>query len=244
MSTTARLECSKLVAGYGAAPVLKGVSLSVGAGQIAAIVGPNGAGKSTWVRALMGLDVHLAGGTIRLSTRRIETWDTARRVEAGLGYVPEGRKIFGRLTTYQNLLLGAGPASRKKTVEALDRAYGLFPCLRKRADQRAGTLSGGEQQMLAVGRALMASPEVLILDEPSLGLSPQRVKSIFQTFRALANEGTALVLVEQNARAALPIADVAYVLEHGRVTRSGEAEALGRDEDVRRAYLGELDSKP
>lgn len=236
---TVLLEAKDISVAYGKIEAVRQVSLSVKAGQIITVIGPNGAGKSSLLKALMGVlpyrgDVHYAGHN--LNTRTLED-----RVEAGLYLVPEERALFAELTVEENLVLG-GFARRKdgarKLAETQDGIYDLFPRLKERHRQLAGTLSGGERQMLALGRALMGRPKLLMLDEPSLGLAPRIVREIFQTIVQLGERGSSLVVVEQNARAALQIADYGYVIEHGRVALEGPAEELQSDERVVASYLG------
>jgi branched-chain amino acid transport system ATP-binding protein len=232
------LEVSDLYAGYGGADVLKGISLEVDQGEIVVILGANGAGKTTTLRAVCGMVK--TSGEIRFGGRRIEGRATEDIIRLGIAHCPEGRGTFVQLTVEENLRLGAYPRrDRHRLAEDFERIYGYFPVLRERRRQIAGTLSGGEQQMLAVARALMLRPRLLLLDEPSLGLAPLVVREIFRIVRAInRQEGVSVLLVEQNAAIALELADHAYLLETGRVVMSGPAERLRRDEAVRRAYLG------
>ena len=234
------LRVRNLRAGYGSVEALRGVSLHVDAGEIVTIIGANGAGKSTLLNALAGLVRPLAGSAgfegTEIAGRAAE--EVAAR---GCVLVPEGRQIFADLSVRENLDLGAYlrlRGERRAVARDRDAVQALFPVLARRAAQRAGTLSGGEQQMLALGRALMARPRLLMLDEPSIGLAPLIVKEIFQVIAGLRKQGTTVLLVEQNARAALAIADRGYVLETGRIMVEGTAEQLGANHDVRRAYLG------
>jgi branched-chain amino acid transport system ATP-binding protein len=236
----AMLEIGDLVAAYGPIRALKGVSLQVGTGEIVCVIGPNGAGKTTLMRSILGMLAPLSG-SIRLEGRAIAGSDPEHIVAAGVSLVPEGRRIFAPLSVADNLTLGAYHRLRKRDASVgEDRAMVLdmFPRLRERLDQPAGTLSGGEQQMLAIARALMARPRLLLLDEPSMGLAPKIVAEIFATIRALHARGMTIFLAEQNARMALAVADRAYVLESGLVTTTGPAAMLARDDAVRAAYLG------
>ena len=225
---------------YGPILAVRGVSLEVKEGQIAALLGANGAGKTTILKTIMGLlDDQPDKGTIEFMGRRIDGVDTAEIVSQGLAFVPEGREVFPELTVDENLRMGAytrkDPAGVKQDYE---RVMAHFPILKERKNQWAGTLSGGQQQMLAIGRALMTSPKLLMLDEPSLGLSPLLVQEIFQIIKDLNKEGTTILLVEQNARMALRVADMGFVLESGRIVLADTPEALMEDEDVREFYLG------
>ncbi|WP_284176740.1 ABC transporter ATP-binding protein [Rhabdaerophilum sp. SD176] len=231
------LEVQDLVAGYGAMPVLRGVSLSVGAGEIVAVLGANGVGKTTLNRALSGL-IRPDRGSIRFEGEAIERLDAAGIVARGLIHVPEGRKIFPNMTVRENLELGAYRRARANRNRNLEQAFTTFPRLREREGQFAGTLSGGEQQMLAIGRGLMAEPKLLILDEPSLGLSPLLVEELFQLIASIAAQGLAVMLVEQNVVQSLELAARAYVLANGAVALSGEASVLARDPELEKTYLG------
>jgi branched-chain amino acid transport system ATP-binding protein len=237
--TAPLLEVKNLTVKYGNVEALHGVDLAVAAGEIVAILGANGAGKSTTLRALSGL-VKVARGEIRFDGRPVHGVPAHERVRLGIAQSPEGRRIFGTLTVRENLLLGAFTRDDEKDVAETARwIYELFPVLEKRRTQLAGTLSGGEQQMLAIGRALMARPRVLLLDEPSLGLAPLLVRAIFHTIREInASTGVTVVLVEQNARAALKLAHRGYVLEVGRIVLADSAAALAADPKVQNAYLG------
>lgn len=230
------LRAAGLQSGYGRIPALKGVDLEVHAGELVALVGANGAGKTTLLRALSG--VQRASGSILFEQAPIQDASAEKRVALGIIQVPEGRQVFGPLSVDDNLRLGAFRRGRGKTRETLDRVYAMFPALAERRHQPAGNLSGGQQQMLAIGRALMAQPRLLLLDEPSMGLAPKLVEEIFACIRALREGDTALLLVEQNARAALSIADRGYVLEAGRVALSGTGAGLLAEPAVRSAYLG------
>jgi branched-chain amino acid transport system ATP-binding protein len=232
------LACNDLDVYYGDLQALWGVSLSVEQGEIVALIGPNGAGKTTIMRTLAGL-LFPARGTIVLEGRRVEREPGHRRVELGLALVPEGRRLFASMTVLENLELGAYPGrARAERRTALDSVYSIFPILQERRGQIAGTLSGGQQQMVAIGRALMSRPRLLLLDEPSLGLAPVVVESIFDVIRQVNAEGVTVLLVEQNARAALRLASRGYVIENGRVVQQAPADALLVDEHVRAAYLG------
>jgi branched-chain amino acid transport system ATP-binding protein len=231
------LEVEALTAGYGGVPVLRDVSLAIGAGEIVAVLGANGVGKTTLNRALSGL-IRPDGGAIRFEGARIERLAPPEIVRMGLIHVPEGRKIFPTMSVRENLELGGYARARARRAANLDRAFALFPRLGERQRQLAGTLSGGEQQMLAIGRGLMAEPRLLILDEPSLGLSPRRVEDLFALVVRIAAEGLAIMLVEQNVVQSLEIAGRAYVLENGRVALAGPAAALRADPALERAYLG------
>jgi branched-chain amino acid transport system ATP-binding protein len=225
---------------YGAIHAVRGVSFEVQAGEIVTLIGSNGAGKSTLLRAISGL-VRLSAGRIRLDGQEVTREKPDAIVLRGCSHVPEGRRIFANLSVLENLQMGAWtkPAAQ---AAGLERAMNLFPRLRERLTQSAGTLSGGEQQMLAIGRALMAEPRLLLLDEPSLGLAPLLVKQIFDIVRAINEQGTTVLLVEQNAHQALRVAHRAYVLETGALALSGPAADLARDPRVRAAYLGEVDA--
>jgi branched-chain amino acid transport system ATP-binding protein len=223
---------------YGEIHALKGVSLAVGAGEIVAVLGPNGAGKTTTVKTISGLVVPRRGA-VTLEDRPITGRPAHEIVHRGIAHVPEGRKIFNRLTVMENLGMGAYCRTDGAIAEDTERVFALFPRLKERRAQVAGTLSGGEQQMLAIGRALMARPRVLLLDEPSMGLAPIVVEQIFETIVDINRRGTPILLVEQNAAMALGIAHRGYVLEIGAVALTGTAAELAGNADVRRAYLGE-----
>jgi branched-chain amino acid transport system ATP-binding protein len=232
------LEVDDLVARYGATTVLHGVQFTVEEGGITTILGANGAGKTTTLRAVCGMVQ--TTGQVRFAGQRIERRATEDVIRLGIAHAPEGRGTFTHLSVEENLRLGAYTRrDRSRVGEDFERVYGYFPVLRERRRQLAGTLSGGEQQMLAVARALMLRPRLLLLDEPSLGLAPLVVREIFRIVSAVnREERVSVLLVEQNASLALELADHAYLLETGRVVMSGPAEVLGRDEAVRRAYLG------
>jgi ABC-type branched-subunit amino acid transport system ATPase component len=232
------LELRDVDAGYGPIQVLHGVSLHVNAGEVVAVIGPNGAGKSTTFKVIMGLIDHL-GGDIVFDGRPLVGQRPDRILGLGLGYVPQGRVVFATMTVRENLEMGAYlERDRARIRAAMDFVFSLFPRLAERARQLAGTLSGGEQQMVAMGRALMMRPRMMMLDEPSLGLSPRFVDEVFDRIVDLARNGLTVMLVEQNAARALEISDRAYVLELGRNRIEGTGRALLDDPDVRRMYLG------
>ncbi|RYZ11178.1 MAG: ABC transporter ATP-binding protein [Comamonadaceae bacterium] len=234
---TALLEITALRGGYGRVEVLRGVDLNVNAGEMVALLGSNGAGKSTLNKMVCGLTPAWSG-SVRFDGRDLSGAHYRDVVKAGLIQVPEGRKVFPNLSVLENLELGSFTRARERRAANLDKVFGIFPRLKERLQQHAGTMSGGEQQMLAIGRGLMAEPVLLILDEPSLGLSPLLVEEMFTLIRRLRDEGLAVLLVEQNVGQSLEIADRAYVLENGSVRFSGlPHELLGSDE-LRRAYLG------
>jgi branched-chain amino acid transport system ATP-binding protein len=232
------LAINNLVVGYGAIVALHDVSLEIAQGQIVALIGANGAGKTTLLRAISGL-LRPISGSIVFDGRAVHNLRPDQIVRAGISHAPEGRQVFSNMTVRENLNLGAYQRSDKSAIRGdLDRCYGLFPVLAERREQRAGTLSGGEQQMLAIARALMAQPRLLLLDEPSLGLAPLIVRKIFQIIREINAAGTTIFLVEQNAHMALAIAHRGYVLQTGRVIKSDDARRLLDDPDVKAAYLG------
>jgi branched-chain amino acid transport system ATP-binding protein len=231
------LAISGLHAGYGATEILRGVSLAVASGEIVAVLGSNGAGKSTLNRVISGV-TRAWQGSIRFAGAAIEREWPAAIVARGLIHVPEGRRIFPNMTVRENLDLGAYRRAREQRVRNRDRAFAIFPRLAERQTQRAGTLSGGEQQMLAVGRGLMAEPRLLILDEPSLGLSPLLVEELFTLIKAINAEGIAVLLVEQNVMQSLEVAQRAYILENGAFTLEGSAADIRNDPNLKRAYLG------
>lgn len=237
MSIDALLAVEALRAGYGETEVLRGVDLTVGEGEIVAVLGSNGAGKSTLNAAISGI-LRSRSGAIRFAGASIERDSAAAIVARGLVHVPEGRRIFPNLPVEANLDLGSYRRAAKRRNENRERVYSIFPRLRERRAQLAGTLSGGEQQMLAIGRGLMAEPELIILDEPSLGLSPILVEELFGLIRRLNSDGLAILLVEQNAMQSLDISHRAYILEHGSIVMSGTAEAIRTNPDLKRAYLG------
>ena len=226
---------------YGAIQALRNVSLHVSQGEMVALLGANGAGKSTLMKAISGLHP-LAKGKLLFNGQDIAGLAAERILRLGVGQVPEGRQIFAPLSVLDNLILGAYVRFRgdgkKEVFKDLDSIWEMFPVLKERQKQRAGTLSGGEQQMVAIGRAMMSKPKLLLLDEPSLGLAPLVVGGIFQAIRVLRDRGTTILLVEQNAKAALKVADRGYVLETGRIILDGETEDLLNNKEVQRAYLG------
>jgi branched-chain amino acid transport system ATP-binding protein len=241
------LRLRNVDAGYGKLTVLRRATLHVSQGEIVTLVGANGAGKTTLLRTIAGL-VRPRAGEIEFGGAAVTRTPTERIVAMGCSLVPEGRQVFAPMPVRENLLLGAhvqyARGRRDEVAADLERVYGLFPVLRTRAGQLAGTLSGGEQQMLAIGRALMARPKLMMLDEPSMGLAPLVVKDIFAIVARIRDEGTTVLLVEQNARSALRIADRGYVLETGRIVLQGTAEELLANRDVQRAYLGsDLDAE-
>ncbi len=224
---------------YGSIQALKGVSLDVREGEIVTLIGANGAGKSTTLRSINGLN-HPRRGTIIFQGRDITRTPAHEVVKLGIAQSPEGRRLFPRMTVMENLEMGAFQRTDRSGLrEDMERVFTLFPRLAERRNQKAGTLSGGEQQMCAIGRALMARPTLLMLDEPSMGLAPIFVERIFETIVEVNKQGTSILLVEQNALMALQVANRGYVLETGRVTLADDAKALSRNEDVRKAYLGE-----
>ena len=239
MSSDVALELSSVNVKYGGIAACKGVSLRVERGEIVALIGANGAGKSSVLKSIMQLVPH-ASGTLRVLGRDVRGMATHGVVALGTALVPEGRAIFGNLSVRENLLLGAFLKRNAATIEQnLSRSVALFPRLGERMAQNAGTLSGGEQQMLAIARALMADPQLILLDEPSLGLAPKLVSQIFESIEQIAKSGITLLLVEQNTRLALQVAQRAYVLVTGEVVLSGPSAALRSDPRIREAYLGE-----
>lgn len=233
------LKVNDVKVGYGGIQAVKGVSLEVREGELVSLIGSNGAGKTTTMKAITGL-LPLGGGHIELAGKTIDgqgPWDL---VQQGLAMVPEGRGVFTRMTIVENLQMGAYIRDDNAAIaEDIERVFITFPRLKERRDQLAGTMSGGEQQMLAMGRALMSRPKVLLLDEPSMGLSPIMVDKIFEVIQEVSAQGVTILLVEQNASRALQIADRGYVMESGLITLSGDAHALLHDPKVREAYLGE-----
>ncbi|MCW5657165.1 MAG: ABC transporter ATP-binding protein [Burkholderiaceae bacterium] len=228
------LEVRQLGSRYGRIPALHDVNLRVGAGELVALVGANGAGKSTLLRTISGVQP-MSAGAIGFEGRDLGALSARQRVQAGIVQVPEGRQVFAPMSVEDNLRLGAFARGR---ASALEQVIGFFPVLRDKRRQPAGLLSGGQQQMLAIARALMAEPRLLLLDEPSMGLAPRLVAEIFGHITALRARGTTVLLVDQNARAALSVADRGYVMEAGRIALEGDARALLRDAQVQRAYLG------
>lgn len=223
---------------YGSIEAIRGISLRVEEGEVVTLIGANGAGKSTTLRTISGL-IEPKRGSVRFDGQAIQGWAPHRVVKCGLVQVPEGREIFANLTVDENLQLAAFLRKDKAAIRTdRERALELFPRVRERLRQQAGTLSGGEQQMLAIARALVARPRLLMLDEPSLGLAPQLVRSIFQVIRDINREGTTILLVEQNANMALQVANRAYVIEVGQIRMEGAAAQLAASDEVRKAYLG------
>jgi branched-chain amino acid transport system ATP-binding protein len=232
------LEIRDVSVAYGDIQALWDVSLGVKEGEIVALIGPNGAGKTTLMRAVAGLQP-LKSGTIHLAEKALHAMPAYRIVDQGVILVPEGRRLFGGLTVMDNLELGAySKRAREVRADTLKLVFELFPLLAERKDQRANTMSGGQQQMLAIGRALMGVPKLLMLDEPSLGLGPLVVENIFETVQHMNQQGVTIFLVEQNARKALELADRAYILEQGRIVSTGLGQELLHDDLVRQAYLG------
>jgi branched-chain amino acid transport system ATP-binding protein len=231
------LDLRDVVSGYGQIMAIKGISLHVDRGEIVALIGGNGAGKSTTLRTISGI-LKPRSGEIALDGERIDRMAPHRIVARGISHAPEGRAIFGRMTVTENLRLGAYQRSGAAVEEDLERVFMLFPRLRERTRQEGGTLSGGEQQMLSIGRALMARPRILLLDEPSMGLSPVLVETIFRTVIDINRDGTTVLLVEQNAAMALEIANRGYVIESGTIVLDASAAELRESEGVRRSYLG------
>jgi branched-chain amino acid transport system ATP-binding protein len=223
---------------YGNIHALQGISLTVGRGEIVTLIGANGAGKTTTLKTISGL-LHPRRGTVTLEGKDISRTAAHHLVREGIGHAPEGRRIFARMTVLENLLMGAFTRDQTTIGPDIERVMDLFPRLRERTRQLGGTLSGGEQQMLAIGRALMSAPRLLLLDEPSLGLSPILVQQVFATIKQINGQGTTVLLVEQNALQALSIAHRAYVLQTGRVVLAGPASQVLQNETVRKAYLGE-----
>ena len=236
----AMLEVKDLQVYYGVIQALKGISFHVNQGEVIALIGANGAGKTTTLQTLTGILSPKSGSIVFEGKDLTRTPPAHKIVEMGMAHVPEGRRVFADMSVYENLLLGAYTRKDKAEIaESLAGVYKRFPRLEERKGQRAGTLSGGEQQMLAMGRALMSRPRIILMDEPSMGLSPIFVNEIFDIIREVSESGTTVLLVEQNAKKALSIADRAYVLETGSITMDGKAEDLLNDEAVQKAYLGE-----
>jgi branched-chain amino acid transport system ATP-binding protein len=231
------LDIAGLHAGYGATEILRGVDLTVNDGEIVAVLGSNGAGKSTLNRAISGV-VRPWRGAVRFAQTQIERARPATIVAQGLIHVPEGRRIFPNMSVNENLDLGCYRRARTRRAQNRARVFGIFPRLAERRNQSAGTLSGGEQQMLAIGRGLMAEPKLLILDEPSLGLSPKLVEELFALIESINREGIALLLVEQNVVQSLEVAQRAYVLDNGAIVLQGNAADVRNDPNLKRAYLG------
>jgi len=238
LMTGLELEVRELRAGYGGLPVLHGISLVAPAGRITVLVGANGAGKTTLLKTLAGV-MPPVSGSVLIDGRALSGDTPADRVRRGMALVPEGRHLFPGMSVRENLELGAYLASRRQREEMLERVIETFPRLGERLDQMAGTMSGGEQQMVAIGRALMSRPRLLLLDEPSLGLAPKMVDEMFGALRRINKEGTTVLLVEQNVFQALNVADFAYVLGHGEMIAEGAAWELRGNELIKRVYLGE-----
>jgi branched-chain amino acid transport system ATP-binding protein len=237
----ALLELHDVHIHYGGIEAVKGVDVAVDQGEIVTLIGGNGAGKTTTLKTISGLK-HPTKGTIMFDGGPIHGLPAHRIVGLGIGHAPEGRRIFGRMSVRENLEMGlyaGGKAGRDKANEAFDRVFTLFPLLRERIDQAGGTLSGGQQQMLAIGRALMTRPALLMLDEPSMGLAPMLVQKIFEIIVEINQQGTTVLLIEQNAHMALSVANRGYVIESGRIVLSDSAQALLGNDQVRKAYLGE-----
>lgn len=232
------LEIKDLHVFYGAIHALKGISLTVGDGELVSLIGANGAGKTTTLHTISGL-LRASSGTVTLDGTDLQKVAPNTIISLGLSHVPEGRHVFSRMTVEENLRMGAYTMKdQKKIAESLEKVYGHFPRLKERRRQMAGTLSGGEQQMLATGRALMTDPKIVLMDEPSMGLSPILVKEIFSIIQELHEGGITILLVEQNAKMALAVSDRAYVLETGTISMEGAAADLAADDRVRKAYLG------
>lgn len=232
------LEVKNLSVSYGAIEAVKDISFTVNAGEIVSLIGANGAGKTTTLHTITGLVPAKSGSVMYNGVDLLKTHNN-KIVTLGMAHIPEGRHVFTRMSVEENLEMGAFSLKDQSDLKKdLDMVYGLFPRLKERRDQKAGTLSGGEQQMLAMGRALMSHPKTILMDEPSMGLSPKLVKEIFSIIRKLHEQGITILLVEQNAKMALSIADRAYVLETGRITMEGDAKELLNNEQVRKAYLG------
>ena len=235
----ALLEVQDIQVYYGMIQALKGVSFSVNEGEVIALIGANGAGKTTTLQTLTGI-IPAKAGSIVFEGKDLTKTPAHKIVEMGMAHVPEGRRVFADMSVYENLLMGAYTRKDKNEIDAtIEKVYKRFPRLKERQNQTAGTLSGGEQQMLAMGRALMSQPKIILMDEPSMGLSPIFVNEIFDIIKEVSESGTTVLLVEQNAKKALSIADRAYVLETGRITLEGKASDLLHDESVQKAYLGE-----
>ncbi|EKA61061.1 ABC transporter ATP-binding protein [Janibacter hoylei] len=232
------LEVKDLEVSYGKIIAVKGISFTVDEGEVVTLIGTNGAGKTTTLRTISGL-LRPSGGEILFRGERIDATPAHQIVSLGLAHSPEGRRIFPRMTVEENLLLGAFGRRDKEITKDLHAAYELFPILGERSTQPAGTFSGGEQQMLAMGRAMLSRPKLLMLDEPSMGLSPIMMKRIMATVKTLQEQGTTILLVEQNARAALKLATKGYVLEVGKIVTQGTGQELLHSDEVRKAYLGE-----
>ncbi len=235
----AMLKVTDLVVNYGMIQAIKGVSFEVNEGEVIALIGANGAGKTTILHTVTGL-IRAKGGTIEFEGKDITKVPAHKIVTLGMAHVPEGRRVFAELTVYENLIMGAYTRKDKEEIaQSLENVYKRFPRLKERKNQPAGTLSGGEQQMLAMGRALMSHPKIILMDEPSMGLSPLFVNEIFDIIKEVSASGTTVLLVEQNAKKALSIADRAYVLETGNIVLDAAADVLMNDDSIKKAYLGE-----
>ena len=233
------IKINDLVVAYGGIEALKGISLEVPSGKIVTLVGANGAGKSTTLKSIVGL-VKPKGGSINYEGTDLTKLNTELMVKKGIALVPEGRRVFADLTVLENLKIGAySRKDRAGIAEDMEKVYSLFPRLKERTWQLAGTLSGGEQQMLAIGRALMSRPKLIMMDEPSLGLAPIIVKELFGIIKRINEEGMTVLLIEQNANAALKIADIGYIMETGKITLSGSGKELLANAEIKKAYLGE-----
>lgn len=236
------LTINNLHVSYGGIKALRGINLNIEENKIVTLIGANGAGKSSTLRAIMNL-VKKAEGTVKYDDEDLTNLNTMDIVKKGIALCPEGRRVFANLTVEENLILGAYTIKDRSTIDIeMNKVYGLFPRLKERSWQKAGTLSGGEQQMLAVGRAMMVKPKVLMLDEPSLGLAPLLVRDIFEIIKEIHRQGNTILLVEQNAKKALEIADYGYVLETGSLVLEGKGDELLHNEKVKEAYLGEAKS--
>ncbi len=234
----ALLEVKNLEVCYGVISAIKGISFEVNKGEIVTLIGANGAGKTTTMQSIMGL-IHAKSGEVIYNGQQINGLSAHKIVHLGMTQVPEGRRIFSELTVYENLMMGAYTMKDKSKIkENLDEIYEMFPRLLERKNQVAGTLSGGEQQMLAMGRAMMSNPDLLMLDEPSMGLSPLLVDQVFAIIKRFHEKGTTILLVEQNANKSLAISDRAYVLENGKIVLSGTGEELLASDEIKKAYLG------
>jgi len=232
------LDLKNIDAGYGAFQALFGISMQVNAGEAVAVIGANGAGKTTLMRVISGM-LPASSGTMTMEGADLRTTPPHKIIELGIAHVPESRRLFPRLSVEDNLRLGAFiPSARAHFAERLDYVYGLFPRLKERRSQLAGTMSGGEQQMCAIGRALMSKPKLVLLDEPSMGLAPVIVQQVFELVRRIRSEGYTVLIVEQNVSQVLKVADRAYLLEVGRIVQSGSAAQLAASDDIRKAYMG------
>ena len=239
-SDTPLLALERLAVAYGGIQAVKGIDVTVGDGELVCLIGANGAGKTTTLKGICGM-LPIKSGRIRYAGDDITGFPSFKLVRRGLAMVPEGRGMFGALTIEENLAMGAYARKDRDVIRSdIERVFGLFPRLKERRRQTAGTLSGGEQQMLAMGRALMSRPRLLLLDEPSMGLAPLMVQKVFETIISVASEGVTILLIEQNAKLALEVSDRGYVMESGEIMLSGPAAALLHDPKVRAAYLGEV----